>query len=244
VTRPDRTQRVRLLLGAVVVLVCSTCIGPVLADEQADRLRLRALTEEGGLIVEEAAGLRPAAESLAAEGAELDLAETALRAEQADLNQAIARFNTEHLELERALKEYKAGCPPGSADVVLIEACNARALEFNAAAQRHEAQRPLLEARQREVPARIETQNEARRAWAQRKHEQEPRLHANRTDAEYWLGSARAFIASEAFGALVRKAGAPAACAAATLGDLAVPPAMAAVERAHTCLKAVTKALG
>jgi hypothetical protein len=184
--------------------------------------------------VEEAPAVRR--ERLATEGAELDAAEKALRAEQADLNQSIARFNTQNLELERALKEHKAGCPVGSEDAALIEACNARALEFNAAAQRHEAQRPLLETRQRELPARIQAQNTARRNGRSARANRNP-SYASRTDAS--TGSTRAFIfgrhSSHCCARPARRLR-----SAGTLGDLAVPPAMAAVERAHACLKAVT----
>ena len=240
--RLNRTHHWPVLLLTLAACVCCARAGLALADEEADRLRLRALTEEGDLIVEEAAALRPTAQRLAIEGTQLDAQEKALRAEQTSLNDAIAGFNAQNIELERQLKEHSAKCPLGSDDAVQIAACNARATEFNAAAQQHEAQRPVLQARQRELPGRIEAQNAARRDWALKKREQEPGLQANRADADHWLGSARTFLASEAFGALAQKASAPAACSAAALGDLAALSGMAAVERAQACLKAVAGA--
>jgi len=243
VSRLDRSRHRCLLYLTLAVCVCCAHAGLASADEQADRLRLRALIEEGDLILEEAAALSPAADRLAAEGAQLDAAEAALRAEQTGLNDAIARFNAQNVELERLLKEHRAKCSSGSDDAALIEACNARATEFNAAAQAHETQRPALQARQRELPGRIAAQNAARREWALNQREQEPKLQASHADAEYWLGSARTFLTSEPFRAMARNRGAPAACSSAALGDLAAPPAMAALARAQACLKAVAGTL-
>ena len=238
-SRLDRSRHWRLLYLTLAACICCADAHLAFADEQADRLRLRALIDEGDLILEESAALNPTADRLSAEGAQLDAAEMALRTEQTSLNDAIARFNAQNVELDRKLKEHRAKCPQGSNDVALIEACNARATEFNAAAQAHEAQRPALQARQRELPGRIEAQNAARREWALKKQEQEPKLQANRADAEYWLGSARTFLTSDAFSGMAQKSGVPAVCSAEALGDLVAPPAMAAVQRAQTCLKAV-----
>lgn len=237
--RLDRNAHARLLACLLVAALCGARAPLANADEAADRLRLRALIDEAGLIVEEAAQLRPQAERLAEEGARLDAAEQALRVEQSALNEAVVRFNARNVDLERRLQEHKAQCPAQSEDAALIDACNARAKQFNDAARQHEEERPLLQARQRELPARIEAQNAARREWALRRHELEPKLQANRGDAEYWLAAARTFLASDAFAALAAKAGTPALCGARSLGDLNTPPPAAAVERAYACLKAL-----
>lgn len=238
-SRFHRTRTLRPTLSVLAVLLCCVRAGPGFADEEADRLRLRALTEEGALIAEEASGLRPVAERLAAEGAQLDAADQTLRAEQVSLNEAIASFNAQNVELDRALKAHQAKCPRGSDDPALIDACNAQLLELNAAVRRHEEARPLLQARQRDLPRSIEAYNAARREWATRKREHDPKVLANRNDADYWLGTARTFLGSDAFNTLAQSAGAPAACSAGTLGDLAAAPAAAAVERAYACLQAV-----
>jgi chromosome segregation ATPase len=242
VERLDRNAHARLLAWLFVAALCAARAPLAGADEAADRLRLQALIEEAGLIVEEAAQLRPQAERLAEEGARLDAAEQALRAAQSALNDAVVRFNARNVELERWLQEHKAQCPAQSEDAALIETCNARAKQFNEAARQHEEERPLLQARQRELPARIEAQNTARREWALRKHELDPRLQANRGDAEYWLAAARTFLASDAFAALAGKAGTPAVCSAQALGDLNAAPPATAVERAYACLKALAAA--
>ena len=234
----------RSLVLACLLATAFCCTQPRLAgaDEAADRLRLQALIEEAGLIVEEAAQLRPEAERLVAESAQLDASEKALRAEQASLNDAVVRFNARNVELDRQLQEHRARCPSGSEDAALVEACNARATQFNAAAHQHEEERPLLQARQRELPGRIEAQNAARRDWALRRQELDPKLQANGADAEYWLAAARTFLASDAFVALGKKANTPAACSAQALGDLNGSPAPVVVERAYACLKAVAVA--
>ena len=244
VSRLDRPRCSRVSRFLLAAAACAACALHASAEDGADRLRLQALIEEAGLIMDEVAHLRPAAERLAAEGAQLDAAEQALHAEQIRLNEEIVRFNARNVELERQSQEYRAKCRPGSEDAALVEACNARATQFNAAAREHEAQRPLLQERQRELPGRIQAQKAARGEWALRKNELDPKVQANRADAEYWLASARTFLASDAFGVLAKTADAPAACSARTLGDLNAPPAPAAVERALRCFEALAGSAG
>jgi hypothetical protein len=235
-------NRNRMPMGALALALTLMQPGLGRADEEADRLKLRALIEEGDLILEEARGLQPAADKLAADGAQLDAADASMRADSASLNQTIAKFNAANIELERRVKAHQSECPRESEDKALVESCNARALELQPIVRAHEEQRPVLQQRQKALQQRIEAHNAARRDWAARKRELDPKVQANRQDADYWLGEARAFLAGDGFRGLAKKAGAPAACDARKLGDLASPPAIAAVARAHACFKAVAGA--
>jgi hypothetical protein len=104
-------------------------------------------------------------------------------------------------------------------------------------AQQLEQERPRLQARQQELKARIEQHNAARRDWALRKRDHDAKVQANRTDCEPWLGSAKAFLASDGVKAIAKKAGDPPQCKAA------LEPAGAAggdgVRRVQACLKAL-----
>ena len=232
-----------MLAGAFALALVLVRPGLGHADEEASRLKLRALIEEGDLILEEAHRLQPAADQLAADGVRLEAEGTSLQAESAGLNETTVKFNATTIELQRQVKAHQAACPGESEDKALVESCNARALELQPAVSAHEEQRPVLQQRQQSLQQGIEAHNAARRDWAARKRDLDPKVQANRKDADYWLGEARAFLAGDGFRALANKAGAPAACAPRTLGDLASPPADAAVGRAHACLKAVAGAL-
>jgi hypothetical protein len=239
----DPLRRNRMLAGAFALALALAQPGLGHADEEAGRLKLRALIEEGSLILEEAHALQPRADQLAADGAGLDAQGTALQTESAGLNETILKFNATNIELQREVKMHQAECPPESEDKALVESCNARARELQPTVSAHEEQRPVLRQRQQALQQRIEAHNVARREWAAHKRDLEPRVQANRKDADYWLGEARAFLAGDGFLALAKKAGAPAACEPRTLGDLASPPASAAVQRAHACFQAVAGGL-
>jgi chromosome segregation ATPase len=212
------------------------------ADEQTDRLKLTALLEEGDLLLDEANALQPVSERLAREGEQLDQAEPKLREESASLDAAIAKFNSQNKDLERALQEHKQRCPRASEDKALVESCNAMAAGLQTVAQQLEQERPRLQARQQELKARIEQHNAARRDWALRKRDHDARLQANRTDCEPWLNSAKSFVATDSFRAMVKKAGDPAQCKAATPTDLAGLASPDAVRRVQACLKLLTGA--
>ena len=214
------------------------------ADEQTDRIKLNALIEEGDLLTEEANVLQPVSERLAREGEQLDQAEPKLREESAALDAAIAKFNAQNKDLERAAQEHKQRCPRESEDKALVESCNAMAAGLQGVAQQLEQDRPRLQARQQEIKARIEQHNAARRDWALRKRDHEARLKANRTDCEPWLASARAFVAGEAFRAMVKKAGDPPACKAATAAEATAQAGSDAVRRVQSCLKLLAGGAG
>lgn len=235
-------EAVKRLLAGAFALTFTAAQSPGHADDQAGRLKLAALIEEAQLILDEAHALQPAADQLAAEGAQLDTTGAGLQADSANLNQAIGAFNAANVELERQVNAHQAACPSESQDKALVESCNARTLELRPVVLAHEAQRPALQQRQEALQQRIEAHNAARREWVARNRELDPKLQANRKDADYWLGEARAFVTGDAFRRLAKNADASAACDARMLGDPASPLPSAAVGRVHTCLKAVAGA--
>jgi chromosome segregation ATPase len=231
-------SRHSLLLGRLAVCLAAYCVAAA-ADEQTDRLKLAALTQEGDLLLDEASALQPVTERLAREGEQLDAIEPKLREESVTLDAAIAKFNGQNTDLERAIQEHRSRCPRESEDKALIESCNAMATGLQSVAQQLEQERPRLQARQQDLKARIDQHNAARKDWAARKRDQDTRAQANRTDAEPWLVSARAFLATESVKAAVRKAGDPQACKALAPADLEGLATIEAARRVQGCLKAL-----
>lgn len=225
------------IVVAAVVWVAWTLATPAAANEEADRLKLKALSEEAGLLLDEVAVLQPITEKLTKEGEQLDAVEQQLRTDSNAMNEAINKFNEANKGLERALQEHAQRCPKESDDKTLVESCNAMAVGLKGTAQKLEQERPVLQTRHQELRQRIEQHNTARKDWAQLKRDHDVRLQANKGDAEHWLTGARAFLASEGFKSLVRKGGNPAACEAAKLSEVATLPHDQAVGRAQTCLK-------
>ena len=224
-----------------LLLACMTVAAA--ADNDPDRLKLRALVQEGDLLLEEFAELQPTTDKLAAEGARLDAEEQAVRAESMRLNDAIAAFNAGNTELERALKEHAARCSRESENAALVASCNAHAASLRGLGQELQKQRPQLEAGQKKLKQRVERHNSARREWAQRKQKHEGKLQLSGGDTDYWLERARPFLDSAAFRALVEQAGRPQACAPQALEAVARLPAAGALARAQDCLRAVDEKL-
>lgn len=219
--------------------ICCGVLASAAANEESDRLKLKALSEEAGLILDEQAQLQPLTEKLAKEGEQLDGIEQALRAESNAVNEAVNKYNEANKGLERAVQEHAQRCPKESDDKELVESCNAMAVGLKGTAQRLEQERPALQARQQELKQRIEQHNAARKEWTQSRREHEARLQANRGDCEHWIAGAKPFLGSDGFKGLAKKAGSPAACEAARLGESVALPAEQAVGRVQSCLKAV-----
>ncbi|MCC7547741.1 MAG: hypothetical protein IT532_08245 [Burkholderiales bacterium] len=212
---------------------------PAAATDEADRLKLKALTEEAGLILDEQAQLQPVSEKLAKEGEQLDSVEQALRAESSAVNEAVNKHNEANKGLERAVQEHAQRCPKESDDKELVESCNAMAVGLKGTAQKLEQERPALQARQLDLKQRIEQHNAARKEWAQIKRDHEARVQANRGDCEHWVAGARPFLVSEGFRSLTKKAGNPATCDAAHLAEAVSAPHEQVVGRLQACLKAL-----
>ncbi len=221
-------------LPAVLLLtLLATCAW---ADEAADRLKLQALIEEAGLILDERQQLQPAVAKFRREGEALDAQESSVRGDSAALNDDIAAVNREGRELQQAVEAQRARCPKQSDDQALVEGCNAEAARLVAAGQRLEDRRSSLRARQQALNQRIEQQNASRREWALRKRELDGKLAANGSDMAQWLSSARPFLASGGFRVMQEKVRNPLACKdlPGEGGEL-----VEAMQRAQACLRAV-----
>jgi DNA repair exonuclease SbcCD ATPase subunit len=240
----SRTRRLlaaslaRLTQAALVALLAHA--SPALA--QTDPLELKALVQEGDLILEEAATLAPANEKLTKEGLQIAASDKALRAEIQALEDGIKRFNASMEQLNVGAKQHQAQCPQRIEDPAQLESCNARAAELAELARKLDERRPALEARRKELNTQVDQHNQASKDFAQRKQEYDSRDMLNQHDAEDWLGRARAFLASETFNTFLAQARSPAACGSDRLAELATLPALKAVTRAQDCLKAVKAA--
>ena len=227
----------KCLLSALLV---SLCLGTVAqGDEDPSRLKLVALIQEGDLILEEARALEPTTDRLTEEGMQLDTAERAVRVDSEALNRSIGEFNAAVAALDTATQERRARCPRDSGDAALVASCNASALELKAAAEERAEERVELQSRQATLNQRIEQQNAARRGWAKRKQDHDPRVQLNRSDLKDWLDRASAFFASNPFKALATRTKNPPACEPERIGSLSGLPPVSALRQALDCLKAV-----
>lgn len=223
-------------LPALILCASLLAVAPAWANDDADKLKVKALSEEAGLLLDESAALQPVTEKLAKEGEQLDIAEQQLRAESAIVNEAVNKFNESSKALDRALQEHAARCPRETDDKALVESCNAMAVGLKGTAQRLDQERPQLQTRQQELKQRVDAQNAVRKEWAQRKREHDARLAANKQDADKWLASCKTFVASDSFKALLKKTGNPPACEPAKLGE---PAGDGAVVRVQACFKGI-----
>jgi len=236
-TRTESRMRIFCITLALSIASWVGSIAPAAANDEGDRLKLRALSEEAGLILDEQAQLQPLTEKLAKEGEKLDAVEQMLRAESNAVNEAVNKYNEANKGLERAFQEHAQRCPKESDDKELVESCNAMAVGLKGTAQKLEQERPALQTRQQELKQRIEQHNAARKEWAQTRRDHEARLQANRGDCDHWVTAAKPFLATDGFKALAKKAGNPAACEAAKLVEAVALPHEQAVARVQSCLK-------
>jgi hypothetical protein len=232
-------MRIFCITAALSVALWSGSIAPAASNDDGDRLKLRALSEEAGLILDEQAQLQPLTEKLAKEGEQLDAVEQMLRAESNAVNESVNKYNETNKGLERAFQEHAQRCPKESDDKELVESCNAMAVGLKGTAQKLEQERPALQTRQQELKQRIEQHNAARKEWAQRRRDHDARLQANKGDCDHWVTGAKPFLASEGFKALAKKAGNPPACEASKLAEAVAMPQEQAVARVQSCLKAL-----
>jgi hypothetical protein len=236
---PAASPRALLLL-----LLCCWCLPLAAAAPDPARLKLAALIQEGDLLLEEVGRLEPAGERLAQEGKALDQAERDLRAASPALESDIRKYNEELNALEKGVAARQARCPKESADNALVESCNAEAARLNAESQRMGGVRESLDSRRVELNRQIELFNQARREFTARRQAHEKQLGPNKTDVDYWVERAAAFLASPDFKSLyVLSAAEPGTCAADTLGDLKTLHHWESLKRAQRCLRAVQSGL-
>ncbi|MCW5622803.1 MAG: hypothetical protein KIS79_16960, partial [Burkholderiales bacterium] len=94
------------IVVAAVAWVAWMLATPAAANEEADRLKLKALSEEAGLLLDEVAVLQPKTEKLAKEGEQLDAVEQQLRADSNAMNEAANKYSEANKGLERAIQEH------------------------------------------------------------------------------------------------------------------------------------------
>lgn len=228
-----------LLLPAMAVLLA---YAPS-ALPQADLLWVSALIQEADLILQEAAALQPAHDKMAKEGEQMAAQEKALRAEVEGLQDSIKQFNAAMAEINAAAKKHQDECPQKIEDPSLAASCNEKAVELMAQARKLQEQGPQIEARRKELNARVEQHNTANQELAIRRQQSDARDMLNQRDAEEWLGRAREFLASDTFNALPVSSGGVSACAPERIAALTALPSTQAVAQAQACLRAVKPSL-
>jgi chromosome segregation ATPase len=232
-----RSREVLKCAVALFALLLPVCVRA--AQEDAARLELDALVQEGELLQEELDRLTPTGEKLAAEGGRLDAEDQALRAESQSLDRDIQAYNRAEQELEKSAADHRARCPRESEDRALVQMCNARAGEIQAAVRSLEAKPALLQKRQADLNRRIEQYNPARRDWARRKDEHDGQLRLNRRDLAAWLVRVQRYFGGAAFRAARAKAGNPGACAPEALRDQPAAASAEALSQTLGCLRAL-----
>jgi len=210
---------------------------------QADLLWVSALIQEADLILQEAAALQPVHDKMAKEGEQMAAQEKALRAEVEGMQDSIKQFNAAMAEINAAAKKHQDECPQKIEDPSLIASCNTKAVELMAQARKLQEQGPQIEARRKELNARVEQYNTANQEFAKRRQQSDARDMLNQHDAEEWLGRAREFLASDTFHALPVSSGSVSACAPERIAELTTLPRTQAVAQAQACLRAVKPSL-
>ena len=236
-TRPVRKRAVPAVF-LLPAMACLLAYAPA-ALPQADLLWVSAMIQEADLILHEAAALRPEHDQIAQEGERMAAQEKALRAEVEALQNAIKHFNAAMADINAAAKQHQDECPQKIEDPSLVASCNAKTVELTAQARKLEEEGPQLEARRKELNARVEQHNAASQDFAKRRQQSDARDALNQRDAEDWLGRARAFLASDTFTALPVSSGGVPVCAPERIAELATLPSTQAVAQARACLQAV-----
>jgi hypothetical protein len=225
----------------VLLLSCVTFL-TAHADD-GTRVRLAALTEQAELLLEELARLQPAIERLRTEGERLAASETTLTAELVSLEREIAAYNEAAGALIEAAQQHRARCPRQANDITLIEACNAAGADLIERYATLEQEHTELSARQQAVNQRVGRHNADRLVWVADKRDNGPRIDANESDANRWMGSARRLMLSNGFTALAKEAGSPPACTGLRLSDPAAYQGTQGLQSLSACLRAVQAAL-
>jgi chromosome segregation ATPase len=211
------------------------------AQEEAARLRLSALTQEGDLLLEEALALEPATRQLEQLGGELAAQGKQLEPEVAALERLLREYNAEVVALATRSAAQREQCTAAGLAAQQIRDCNDEAANIAAAALGLEQRRPDLDRGQQELNQRIDRHNTRRLEWDKARREQDGRRAVNESDIREWLQRARAFWSTDEFAALSRAASTPAACSPARLSGVsgtAYP--VEGLKRMQACLKAVS----
>ena len=232
-------RRFRLVIALLLSTAGLMSGAPGWAQEEAARLRLSALTQEGDLLLEEALALEPGTRQLEQLGGELAAQGKQLEVEVAGLERLLREYNAEVGTLVARSAAQREQCTAADLPTAQIRDCNDEAVNIAAAGMGLEQRRPELEQRQQQLNQRIDRHNTRRLEWDKARREQDGRTAVNESDAREWLQRARAFWATDEFAALSRAAGTPAACSPARLTVSSTAYPVEGLKRMQACLKAV-----
>jgi chromosome segregation ATPase len=232
-------RRVKLmaagLLSAAGLLYCAAGS----AQDEAARLHLAALSQEGDLLLEEAVTLEPGTRQLEQQGDQLAAEEKRLAAEVGALERSLREYNAEVRALAARSGAQREQCTAGGLTAQQVRDCNDEAANIGAEVVGLEQRRPELDRRQQQLNQRIDRHNTRRLDWEKARREQEGRRAVNESDVRQWLQRARAFWGSDEFDALSRAARTPAACSSARLSVSGAAHPVDALKHMQACFKAV-----
>jgi chromosome segregation ATPase len=233
-------RRFRLAV-AVLLSVAGLVFGaPGRAQEEAARLRLSALIQEGDLLLQEALALEPGTRRLEQLGGGLAAQGKQLEAEVAALERLLREYNAEVSALVARSAAQREQCTAAGLAAQQVRDCNDEAANIAAAGMGLEQRRPELERRQQELNRRIDRHNTRRLEWDKARREQDGRRAVNEGDVREWLQRARAFWGTDEFAAFSRAAGTPAACSPARLTVSSTAYPVEGLKRMQACLKAAS----
>jgi len=227
-------QRCAALLTLIGVLLASS--ETALSQDNADQLRVRALEQEGELILQEQKELQPMIAALEQGKEQLNVEEKSLQTETDAVRVGIEKHNLVVDEINEAVRKQQAECQ-SSEDAAVVDACNARAAALRGRSEAAAKDAAELSRRQKTLNERIARYNVAGTEWNKQSQESSVRLQPHQRDVDFWLSKVTEFLRSSSFAALAKKANSPEACEAEPLAQSAALAPSAAVERALECLR-------
>jgi hypothetical protein len=235
------TARGRTLVAVGLAFAGVVTSMPAWSQDDAPRLRLAALTQEGDLLQRQAATLQPRTRELEQRGAELAAEEKKLEADVAAMERLVREYNAELEALASEAGAQRERCTTGPLDAQQVRGCNEEGAALAAQALLQEQRRAKLDERQQALNQRIDRHNARRLEWDRGRREHDERRGVNESEVRAWLQRARAFLGTDGFAALARAVGSPAACSPTRLStpDAAYP--VEALKRMQLCLKSVAR---
>ncbi|PWT74680.1 MAG: hypothetical protein C5B46_03655 [Proteobacteria bacterium] len=237
-----RSGGLSLLIGFVAA-ISSLMLSLGQAFGQTDTLQLNALTQEGDLLLDERTALEPLQQNLVEQGDKLRAEEKSLRAEVQAVNDGINTFNSTMDAFNDDAKAHKAACTEQTKEANDVAACNERAGELRDRAQKLDAERAQLIARQEDINKRVRGFNATSAEFNKRKQEGDAQTSASDRDVQEWLTRVREFFLSSEFKTMSAGVSPIPACDESSIGSLGTARVAQALKQAQTCLKAMQAAL-
>jgi chromosome segregation ATPase len=233
----------RLRLAAASVCAALGAASAAHGEDNAARLRLDALIQEGELLLTEARSLEPAAKQIRQQGQQLSATEAALTAEWNQIEQDIAQYNAELNTLVQDAGRHRELCPGSNTDDKLLEECNGNAIALTERSRALERRRDELQERRAALNQHVERHQAALAQWKALRREHAPRTEANAADTRRWLGSTRSFVVTEEFAAFAKQAGTQAPCTDVPVPEGDFNTVVSGLKQVQTCLKSVRTAI-